>query len=310
MVYDPHRLELRGLALRDRLAALSEPEALALLATAGNVVATRDRKGKLFARFLTKRLLTPNPVHAAMSIILEDLRRGLAATTLLGRMRDLEAVLWQHMIAKLRDEPEWVGTRRTLARSLGAAPLPKPTLPWPEMQSRARRLDPARRIAAALMIATAARYATVVAMRVGDLLCLGRNGPMWAVLRHDKVRSPAYAYTYAIPPRSWIERLLAPLAISPAKLRATWGRVQWVDRPRLTPFPQRWEKGGPRARDAPLEARVVRRAVIARLLEAGNQPTFVASWVGHSLLTQRGVYRDAAPPSPAELELALQLAAD
>ena len=115
-----------------------------------------------------------------------------------------------------------------------------------------------------------------------------------------------------VPQGSWAEAELAPLAISPAELRRRFGKTEWADRPLLRAFPLRWEAGGPRAKaaQAPLEARAIRRAVIGRLLAGGVPQGEVATWVGHSLAVQRGVYRDCCPPTPAEMALAMRLSAN
>ena len=313
LCFDASRLDLRGLALRNKLRELGDADALTLLVSAGSLPATRGRKATAFLRFLQMRQLSPNPIHAALLVVLEDIRRGLAATTILGRMRTLEVSIWQHGIVELRREPEWLGARRAVSRALAAAPLPKEYLSWDEVLQRAHRLDPRRKIAAAVMLATGARYETVAAMRQGDILRVSQvAGPLWVVLRADKVRSPAFAFTYGVAPGSWAEGLLAPLAMTPGQLHARFARVDWVDRPRLLAFPGDWEAGGPWAKRAgtPLFAVWIRRAVIDRLLAAGTPQAQVAAWVGHSVLTNRGTYRDSAAPTPAEMEMAMRVAAN
>ena len=239
-------LDLRGLALRERLAQVSDLDALALLFSAGNVPTTRGRKASAFMKFLAKRAITNNPIHAALLVCLDELRRGLAATTVLSTMRTLEVCLWAHAVVELKREPEWLGVKRGIARGLAAAPLPKPSLPWAEVNRRAKLLDPVRKIAAAIMVSSGARYKTIAKVRAGDLLRVA-DGPLWVVLRGDKVRSPAFAFTYAIPPGSWAESVLLPLALAPDQMRDRFAHVDWINRPLLADFSKglgsRWPLG-------------------------------------------------------------------
>jgi integrase len=234
---------------------------------------------------------------AAICLVVKRIREGAAGTTVRGVARSLETALWRVGRLHLRRSPRWRLVLRALERRLGATPLEQRIVALGDIKDIVKTIKKTSlRAAGVLMLYTAMRYTSVKGMRVGDLT-LEKGGASYAcVVRHTKAKALRSAQKYLIPVNDETE-VLEMFATPPPHGR------EWSARALLLKLPTAWP-----GRAIGVGARDIRRGVVNHLIEQGENPGDVASWVGHTLETQASSYRVAMTGTERAFGAALERA--
>ena len=143
-----------------------------------------------------------------------------------------------------------------------------------------------------IMMYTATRYASVVALRVGDLQ---RDAAGYTlVIRRSKTRALRATQRFVIPANA-DTAVLASWATTPTS------PGEWSSRKNMLALPARWP-----GQAIGVGARQIRRAVINHLIAQDLDPAAIAHWTGHALTTQATTYR--VKPTATERRMAAGVA--
>lgn len=308
MLASPHQLSLPALSLLEQVrAAPSEEEAEGLLARAGLSESAWVRERRMLDLIGDVSGGTPEEVVAAACGALTRLarrtKRPLLGSSLLTYAFAMESGVWRKWRVELADHPRWYMLRAGIQKGVGSVPTLASELAEPPEREVAwgllGGLSPPVRAVGALMLVTAARYTTVVAIRGGDLRPLPDGGAILS-LRKDK-RHPLG--TRAL-------RLVTPAAmefVRPA-LPLGWDDVtgvprDWGQRPRL--FPTLSLTQAPRELPQGLTPRLTRRSGGQVLEDLGVKEATAARYLRHSVKVHRARY--GGRPSAGERRCALLL---